>query len=424
MFFALVFICTIHLNAQYVTSDFIPTSLISDGLNAPGRLAIDNHDNIYITDAIQKSIVKYDAQGNYIETLITELIPLSVAIKNQNKLFVADKNTGDIYKFQSNGTRELFYSGLSFPSSMVFGTDNLLYIVDSQLKKVIGLNHFGNLVKEFTYYEFTRPTGITFDPINDRIIVSEHGGIGESVQSCGGGCSICWGSTGPLTTIYIFDIDGNLISNFGCFGTDDGLFQRIQGITVGPDGNIYATDPYLGRVSVFDPDGNFITIFGQQGDGLGEFNLPMDIAFSSDNRIFISSMNKGAIDIYSNIQYLLPENTSESTLVNNDANSNKETIVVGNYKNLEAINIYPNPTSGEFTIKISPIHPITSNINIFIYNLTGQLIHSEVFNPNPEMSNTGSIHRTINIGNFTRGIYIININAENYSAHGKLVLKD
>ena len=34
---------------------------------------------------------------------------------------------------------------------------------------------------------------------------------------------MCWGSTGPITTIYIFDVDGNYISEFGCFGTDDAV---------------------------------------------------------------------------------------------------------------------------------------------------------------------------------------------------------
>ena len=108
-----------------------------------------------------------------------------------------------------------------------------------------------------------------------------------------------WGTTGPLTTIYIFDLDGGLINNFGCFGTDDSEFQRIQGITVGACGNIYAVDPFLGRINVFDDNGNYITKFGTHGDGVGEFNLPMDIIFTSDNRAFVSSMNKGAIDVFS-----------------------------------------------------------------------------------------------------------------------------
>ncbi|MDT8418281.1 MAG: NHL repeat-containing protein, partial [Lutibacter sp.] len=292
MIYTLFFIGINHLNAQYATSNFSSTSLISDGLKAPGRMAVDTNDYIYATDAIQKNIVKYDGQGNYITTITTALTPLSIAINNKNQLFIGDEASGSIYKVSPNGNNTLFYEGTSMPNSMVFGLNNILYIVDSQLKKVIGLDVSGTVVKEFTYNTFTFPTGIAFDKQNSRIIVSEHGGVGEDVQTCGGG-SMSWGTTGPLTTIYIFDIDGNLIKNFGCFGTKVGLFQRIQGISVGTCGNIYAVDPYLGRVNVFNENGNYITTFGTQGDGIGQFNIPMDIVFTSDNQVFVSSMNKG-----------------------------------------------------------------------------------------------------------------------------------
>ncbi len=312
IFYVLLFIFTIPINAQYNTSDFVPTSILSSELYAPGRMAIDTTDNVYVVDAVQRNIVKYDAQGNFINTIDTNLNPLSIAVNNKNHLFVGDKNTGDIYTVKANGTKILFYSGLSFPASMEFGLNNILYVVDSEQKKVIGLDVSGDVVQDFTFSTFTFPTGIAFDHQNNRILVSEHGGIGPDVQECGGGCSICWGEDGPVTTIYIFDINGNYISEFGCFGTDEGLFQRIQGITVGACGNIYATDPYLGRVSVFDSDGNYITKFGSQGNGPGEFNIPTDIVFSTDNRAFVSSMNKGAIDVLS-VTFSLPTATITST---------------------------------------------------------------------------------------------------------------
>jgi len=308
--YVFIFLFITHSKAQYITSDFSATNLISEELSAPARMAVDTDDNVYVTDAVQRTIVKYDAQGNFVNTIDTDLNPLSIAINNKNKLFVGDKNTGDIYRVNANGTMSLFHSGLSFPASLVFGANNILYAVDSKQKKVLGLDVSGNVVNDFSYSSFTFPTGIAFDHQNNHIIVSEHGGVGPDVQTCGGG-SMSWGTTGPITTIYIFDIDGNYIDEFGCFGTKNGLFHRIQGITIGTCGNIYATDPYLGRVSVFDPAGNYITKFGTHGDGLGEFNLPTDIAFSSDNRAFVASMNKGSIDVHS-IAFSLPTATITS----------------------------------------------------------------------------------------------------------------
>lgn len=311
LFYTILLLGILQLTAQEKTSDYVFKSLITKDLDAPGRMAINSNDEIFVTDVIHKNIVKYDTQGNFIGAIETGLTPLSIAVDNKNQLFVADQVTGDIYKVHDNGSKTKFYSGLSFPSSMVFGSNNILYVVDSKQKKVIGLDVSGTVIKEFTYSSFTFPTGIAFDVQNNHIIVSEHGGIGPDSEYCRSG-SWSVSSWGPNTSIYIFDIGGNFLKRFGCFGWQDGRFQRIQGITVGACGNIYATDPYLGRVSVFDPNGNYITKFGTQGDNPGQFNLPMDVAFNSKNEIFVSSMNKGAVDLLS-VTFSLPTATITSS---------------------------------------------------------------------------------------------------------------
>ena len=96
MIYTLFFIGINHLSAQYTTGDFNPTSVVSDGLKAPGRMAVDSNDNIYAADVIQKSIVKYDSQGNYLATITTDFSPTSIAINDNDLLFVVDKGTGNV----------------------------------------------------------------------------------------------------------------------------------------------------------------------------------------------------------------------------------------------------------------------------------------------------------------------------------------
>lgn len=55
IFYVLCVFSITHLSAQYTTTDFVATNLISDGLNAPGRMAIDADDNVYVTGAVQKN---------------------------------------------------------------------------------------------------------------------------------------------------------------------------------------------------------------------------------------------------------------------------------------------------------------------------------------------------------------------------------
>jgi hypothetical protein len=41
----------------------------------------------------------------------------------------------------------------------------------------------------------------------------------------------------------------------------------IEGLSVGPDGSVYAADNYNHRVQVFWSDGTFVRMWGSQGNG-------------------------------------------------------------------------------------------------------------------------------------------------------------
>ncbi len=101
-----------------------------------------------------------------------------------------------------------------------------------------------------------------------------------------------------------------------------------------------------------------------------------------------------------------------------------ETIKVGGKLNNDVIDIYPNPSTGEFTIKISPNDPILEQINILITSTSGQTIYFETFNPNFITSYDGNLYIDINIESFTKGIYIVYVNAGNFVGNEKLILKD
>ena len=107
-------------------------------------------------------------------------------------------------------------------------------------------------------------------------------------------------------------------------------------------------------------------------------------------------------------------------------NVTMNTLSVVDFKNNKkgVLNIYPNPSYGEFTLKITSLAPVTTNISVLINSTSGQTIYSEVFNPNLVTNYNGSIYIGINIENFTKGIYIVYVATENFSEQGKLILKD
>lgn len=295
--FLLLFIFITDIFAQNVPGDFSHQKSVTDNLSAPVRMAISNSGYVYVTDAYNKQIKKFDLSGNFIGNVNFQGVPLSVAVSDNNALFVGDGNNGRIFRIDHNGSQTEIYTASLFPSDMVTGPDNLLYIVDEKLKCVLVIDFGGNLVRTIGAGVLLAPTSIAYDRENKRIIVSEHGGVGTGFNL--------------HSEIRIFSLTGTLISTFGGYGNANGKFYRTQGMTVGRCGNIYVSDPFQGMISVFNENGVFITRFGQFGNTLGQLNVTMDLDFDSEQNLWITSMNNGALEVFS-ITDLLPSATITS----------------------------------------------------------------------------------------------------------------
>ncbi|MFZ4521385.1 MAG: T9SS type A sorting domain-containing protein [Bacteroidales bacterium] len=293
LFVILVMILFIVDGAQGQGSpgNFPYSAVITDSLFAPVRMAIDHLDNIFVTDAYQKKIKKYNAAGIYLGSITTIGSPISIAINETNTLFIGDGETGKIFRLNANGTTSELYAGTVFPSSMVFCSDGLLYVSDTKLQRVIVLDMAGHVIRTIGAGTLICPTGITFDKRNNRILVAEHGGVGNGFN--------------PVVNVKIYGLTGNLITTFGSNGNGDGKFYRIQGLAVGRCGEIYVPEPYQGNVSVFNENTTFAARFGNYGDSLSQLRVPLDIAINSEDRIFITAENNGTIEIF-NIDYVLP----------------------------------------------------------------------------------------------------------------------
>ncbi|MCF6241329.1 MAG: PKD domain-containing protein [Bacteroidales bacterium] len=256
---------------------------ITDNVQTPLRLAINKQDIIYVVDAKEKCVLSFDTTGRLLNRIESVFAPVSIAVDNENNIYVGDAETGAIYKIDNDGFSTLFYNGTIFPSSMTFDSENLLYIVDSELKHVVVLNRSGQLIRIIGAGTFLYPTGIAYNPLNNRIYIAEHGGIGTGFK--------------PLVKIWVFDLQGNLINSFASHGNKEGQFYRIQGMAIDRCGKLYAVDPFQASISVFENE-QFLTKFGEYGKNSSQLNVPIDIAFDSQGRAWISSMNNGALEIY------------------------------------------------------------------------------------------------------------------------------
>lgn len=80
------------------------------------------------------------------------------------------------------------------------------------------------------------------------------------------------------------------------------------------------------------------------------------------------------------------------------------------------LKIYPNPTSGIFTINLD--HNGSNEIQIVLYNITGQKVHQATLK-NPD----SFISADINISELSKGSYFLLIRTDNNNIYRQIILK-
>ena len=82
-------------------------------------------------------------------------------------------------------------------------------------------------------------------------------------------------------------LDHRFLGQFGGYGRGDGQFVWPRSIALDPDGQVYAADDFLNRVSVFDPDGVYRAGWGESGSDAGQLNGPCGMACDADGNILV-----------------------------------------------------------------------------------------------------------------------------------------
>ena len=195
-------------------------------LSRPFGLALDEADNLCITDT------------------------------RENVVCVFDKAARRSYRWEEIG-------GIRFASPVaVAKKGKILFVADSAIPAIVIFDISGKLLFRINE-ELTRPSGLAIS--GDHLVVAD----------AGGHC------------ISIFDLRGKFLSRFGTRGTGPGEFNFPTHVSVDSRGGIYVTDSVNGRVQVFDSKGNFQRLIGGPGDSPGSFGRPKGVAIDSSGRTYV-----------------------------------------------------------------------------------------------------------------------------------------
>lgn len=259
-----------------------------------------------------------------VESEVKFIKPFGVAAKDR-KMFVTDVNGVHYYDFENGIFKIIGTSDLRLPSAIAYDGSKL-YVGDVIKKVVHVFNEKFEPVLQFGFKELDTPAGIAIDEKNKRIIVSDskrhmlfiYGLDGRLITTFGkrgkgpGEFNIPYGVTvdreGRIYIVdsgnfrlQILDEDGNFIKSFGSAGTSPGSFSRPKGVALDSEGHIYVLDSAFGNFQILDFEGNTLLAVGHNGRGPGEFLLPSSICINEYDEIYIVDQINKRIQIF---QYL------------------------------------------------------------------------------------------------------------------------
>ena len=100
--------------------------------------------------------------------------------------------------------------------------------------------------------------------------------------------------------VFMYDIEGNFIGQWGEFGSNEGEFSGPSGIAIDSKDNLYIVDQYNNRIQKFTKDGKHITSWGNAGNKTGEFNMPWGICVDDEDSIYVADWRNDRVQKFTN----------------------------------------------------------------------------------------------------------------------------
>ena len=259
-------------------------------LNYPLGVAVNERDEIAVTDSFNHRIQVFSSDGTYLRSFGTRGdkqgefdFPAGIAFDPKNgNILVVDSNNHRVQLFSEQG-EYLNHFGeqgnldhqLKSPNGLSVDSDCNVIVADSGNKVIKIFSHNGHFLRKIGEEgSFNRPWHcVQYD---NYLIASD---IVENY-------------------IKVFNKDGHFLYKFGRTGSGDGEFNQPHCLSVNKAGHLMVCDLGNHRVQVFDLSGNFVSKFGTQGRGKGEFNRPLSTAVLSDGRIVACDIWNHCIQIF------------------------------------------------------------------------------------------------------------------------------
>jgi DNA-binding beta-propeller fold protein YncE len=249
-----------------------PYSVIED---SRGRIIVSDPgaQGVHIFDPVQQ---KYKFLERKEKNKDAMLAPQCVAVDDKDNIYVTDSQSGKIFVFNPEGKFQRAIGSLKGgegffkrPTGIAIDSaEQRIYVTDTLRNKIFVLDMNGAVLQTIGQNgdkpgEFNYPTELRFDG-KDLVVVDA---MNFRVQA--------------------LDRSGQFLYAIGSIGDGTGSMFRPKGIGIDSEDHVYVVEGAHNMVQVFNRQGQLLYYFGQQGTGFGDFRLPTGLFVDAKDRVFV-----------------------------------------------------------------------------------------------------------------------------------------
>jgi DNA-binding beta-propeller fold protein YncE len=260
-----------------------PYGVVTD---SKGRIIVSDPgaQGVHIFDLAQQKYKFIERRGKNQDAM---RVPQCLAVDNQDNLYVTDSEAGKIFIFDSAGRYQRVLGSLKggegfFKRPTGIAVDSAaqqIYVTDTLRNRIFVLDMQGHVIKSFGQTgrgpgEFNYPTELHLDG-KDLIVVDA---MNFRVQ--------------------VVNRSGEFQYGIGQIGDAIGAMFRPKGVSMDSEDHLYVVEGTTGMVQVFNRKGDLLYYFGQKGTGFGEFRLPAGLYIDRDDRVFVVDSYNARVQVF------------------------------------------------------------------------------------------------------------------------------